>query len=317
METKFNLKKLMCMPEHKYTATEISKGTGIPYSTVSHWINRPEQVRSVQLTYLTKLKRFFELDSIDDLLEQTDQQPLQFTVTAQISNNYSLVQYFLINAKSAENAIPAKNYDFILELRFELYDQVQVLNFSNIYKERFNISKQAASNIAKNHLEDHSELISQHLKQDDIAKFIAFEQSFEKTVKRELQKATVAEETKSLLNNILASMPDSNSFKVKVKESLSNGQFIDSIATLKELSNSDIKNLLNSLIIRIKLDKYMTTPTTILQLPEINNKVTRAYLKISDDQSNHSQYTLQRFERNQSPYSEPEVYVNPDEWITL
>lgn len=317
METKFNLKKLMCMPEHKYTATEISKGTGIPYSTVSHWINRPEQVRSVQLTYLTKLKRFFELDSIDDLLEQTDQQPLQFTVTAHISNNYSRVQYFLINAKSAENAISAKNYDFILELRFELYDQVQVLNFSNIYEERFNISTQAASNIAKNHLEDHSELISQHLKQDDIAKLIAFEKSFEKTVEKELQKATVAEETKSLLNNILASMPDSNSFKVKVKESRNNGQFIDSIVTLKELSNSDIKNLLNSLITWIKLDKYMTTPTAILQLPEINNKVTRAYLKISDDQSNHSQYTLQRFERNQSPYSEPEVYVNPDEWTTL
>lgn len=314
METKFNLKKLMCMPEHKYTATEISKGTGIPYSTVSHWINRPEQVRSVQLTYLTKLKRFFELDSIDDLLEQTDQQPLQFTVTAHISNNYSLVQYFLINAKSAETA---KNYDFILELRFELYDQVQVLNFSNIYKERSNISKQAASNIAKNHLEDHSELISQHLKQDDIAKLIAFEKSFEKTVKKELQKATAKEEKKYLLNKILASMPDSNSFKVKVKESLRNGQFIDSIATLKELSNSDIKNWLNSLITCIKLDKYMTTPTVILQLPEINNKVTRAYLKISDDQSNHSQYTLQRFERNQSPYSEPEVYVNPDEWITL
>lgn len=314
METKFNLKKLMCMPEHKYTATEISKGTGIPYSTVSHWINRPEQVRSVQLTYLTKLKRFFELDSIDDLLEQTDQQPLQFTVTAHISNNYSLVQYFLINAKSAETA---KNYDFILELRFELYDQVQVLNFSNIYKERSNISKQAASNIAKNHLEDHSELISQHLKQDDIAKLIAFEKSFEKTVKKELQKATAKEEKKYLLNKILASMPDSNSFKVKVKESLRNGQFIDSIATLKELSNSDIKNWLNSLITCIKLDKYMTTPTAILQLPEINNKVTRAYLKISDDQSNHSQYTLQRFERNQSPYSEPEVYVNPDEWITL
>lgn len=314
METKFNLKKLMCMPEHKYTATEISKGTGIPYSTVSHWINRPEQVRSVQLTYLTKLKRFFELDSIDDLLEQTDQQPLQFTVTAHISNNYSLVQYFLINAKSAETA---NNYDFILELRFELYYQVQVLNFSNIYKERSNISKQAASNIAKNHLEDHSELISQHLKQDDIAKLIAFEKSFEKTVKKELQKATAEEEKKYLLNKILASMPDSNSFKVKVKESLRNRQFIDSIATLKELSNSDIKNLLNSLITCIKLDKYMTTPTTILQLPEINNKVTRAYLKISDDQSNHSQYTLQRFERNQSPYSEPEVYVNPDEWTTL
>lgn len=313
METKFNLKKLMCMPEHKYTATEISKGTGIPYSTVSHWINRPEQVRSVQLTYLTKLKRFFELDSIDDLLEQTDQQPLQFTVTAHISNNYSRVQYFLINAKSAENAIPANNYDFILELRFELYDQVQVLNFSNIYKERFNISTQAASNIAKNHLE----LISQHLKQDDIAKLIAFEKSFEKTVKRELQKATAVEETNSLLNKILASMPNSNSFKVKVKESRRNGQFIDSRATLKKLSNSDIKNLLNSLITCIKLDKYMTTPTAILQLPEINNKVTRAYLKISDDQSNHSQYTLQRFERNQSPYSEPEVYVNPDEWITL
>lgn len=112
-------------------------------------------------------------------------------------------------------------------------------------------------------------------------------------------------------------MPDSNSFKVKVKESRSNGQFIDYRATLKELSNSDIKNLLNSLITWIKLDKYMTTPTAILQLPEINNKVTRAYLKISDDQSNHSQYTLQRFERNQSPYSEPKVYVNPDEWITL
>lgn len=317
METKFNLKKLMCMPEHKYTATEISKGTGIPYSTVSHWINRPEQVRSVQLTYLTKLKRFFELDSIDDLLEQTDQQPLQFTVTAHISNNYSLVQYFLINAKSAETA---KNYDFILELRFELYDQVQVLNFSNIYKERSNISTQAASNIAKNaknYLEDYSELISQHLKQDDIAKLIAFKKSFEKTVKKELQKATAVEVKKSLLNNMLASMPDSNSFKVKVKESRSNGQFIDFSAKLKELSNSDIKNLLNSLITCIKLDKYMTTPTTILQLPEINNKVTRAYLKISDDQSNHSQYTLQRFERNQSPYSEPEVYVNPDEWITL
>lgn len=279
MDIKFKFKELKDSDMYsEISLGDIERATGISKSTLSNFYNRSDQVRAVNLAYLIKLRDFFKLDSIDELIEVVPE-PATFEFIGHVTNESNSMQLVLLKKTSNDIETYA-----VLRLTDALYIDREIFKFESV------------DGGVLNNTELQNKMLNDNEFPNDINEFSDLHH---KLLNQEIEKNT--------LRHLVKEMPSNLKFRKSVLSNFK--QLTSGINFLSGISNEEMKSLATVLMEQYKVGNLLDKNVKLfVELPERAERVTNIHLK--QDTSNYSLKPVQ-IERNVKPYYVEPTYTTP------